>query len=175
MKIIKKFLYLLSYQERKRAYLLMVMILIMALLDMLGVASIMPFIAILSNPELIETNAMLNKMFKVSGRFGIETNQQFLFLLGIFVFLFLVISLSFRALTHYAQVRFLSLREYSIGKRLVEGYLHQPYSWFLSQNSADIGNTILQEVQEVVSGSLGSFIDLIAKCFVTIFIITLLH
>ncbi len=63
MKIIKKFLYLLSHQERKRAYLLMVMILIMALLDMLGVASIMPFIAVLSNPELIETNVMLNKMF----------------------------------------------------------------------------------------------------------------
>ena len=79
----------------------MVMILIMALLDMLGVASIMPFIAVLSNPELIETNVMLNKMFKISGRFGVETNQQFLFLLGIFVFLFLVISLSFRALTFY--------------------------------------------------------------------------
>ena len=78
MKIIKKFLYLLSYKERKKAYLLLVMILIMALLDMLGVASIMPFIAVLSNPELIETNVMINKMFKVAGTFGVKTYQQFL-------------------------------------------------------------------------------------------------
>ncbi len=174
MKIIKKFLYLLSYQERKRAYLLMAMILIMALLDMLGVASIMPFIAVLSNPELIETNVMLNKMFKVSGRFGIETNQQFLFLLGIFVFLFLVISLSFRALTHYAQVRFLSLREYSLGKRLVEGYLHQPYSWFLNRHSAEIGKTILSEAGKIVGKGLTPLISLISQGAVTITLISLL-
>ena len=54
MKTIKKFLYLLSDQERKRAYLLLIMILIMALLDMLGIASIMPFIAVLSNPKLLK-------------------------------------------------------------------------------------------------------------------------
>ena len=105
MKTVKKFLYLLSYQERKGVYLLLVMILIMAFIDMLGVASIMPFIAILSKPELIETNIILNKMFKFSGMFGVETNQEFLFALGIFVFLFLVTSLAFRALTQYAQVR----------------------------------------------------------------------
>ena len=132
MKIIKKFLYLLSYKERKKAYLLLVMILIMALLDMLGVASIMPFIAVLSNPELIETNVMINKMFKVAGTFGVKTYQQFLTSLGVFVFIFLVISLSFRALTLYAQVRFLAMREYSLGKRLVEGYLHQPYTCILN-------------------------------------------
>ena len=39
------------------------------------------------------------------------------------------------------------MREYSIGKRLVEGYLHQPYSWFLSRHSADLGKTILSEVR----------------------------
>ena len=32
------------------------MIYIMALLDMIGVASILPFIAVLTNPSLIETN-----------------------------------------------------------------------------------------------------------------------
>ena len=174
MKTLKKFLYLLSHQERKGAYLLLVMILIMALLDMLGVASIMPFIAVLSNPELIETNIILNKMFKVSGMFGVETNQQFLFALGIFVFLFLVISLTFRALTHYAQVSFLSMREYSLGKRLVEGYLHQPYSWFLSRHSAEIGKTILSEVGKIVGKGLTPLIGLITQSAVTLSLITLL-
>ena len=56
MKIINKFLYLLSSHEKKRAYLLLGMIMLMALIDMLGVASILPFIAVLTNPEIIETN-----------------------------------------------------------------------------------------------------------------------
>ena len=50
---IKKLLYLLSSYERRRAMLLLTMILFMALLDMLGVASIMPFIAVLTNPEIV--------------------------------------------------------------------------------------------------------------------------
>jgi len=41
------------------------------------------------------------------------------------VFVLLVVSLAFKALTTYAQLRFTLMREYSIGKRLVEGYLHQ--------------------------------------------------
>tara|TARA_B100000902_G_scaffold400034_1_gene474856 strand:- start:7461 stop:9254 length:1794 start_codon:yes stop_codon:yes gene_type:complete len=174
MKIISKFLYLLSHQERKRAYLLLIMILVMALIDMLGVASIMPFIAVLSNPDLIETNSMLSRMFKFTSNFGVETNNDFLFILGIFVFLFLLLSLSFRALTHYAQVRFLSMREYSLGKRLVEGYLHQPYSWFLNRHSAEIGKTILSEVGKIVGKGLAPLLELITQSAVTVALITLL-
>ena len=55
-------------------------------------------------------------------------------------------SLFFKALTTYLQTRFVQMREYSIGKRLVESYLNQPYDWFLSRHSADIGKTILSEV-----------------------------
>ena len=36
-----------------------------------------------------------------------------------------------------------------IGKRLVEGYLHQPYSWFLSRHSSDLGTNILDEDREI--------------------------
>ena len=70
MNTLKKLLFLLSAHERKRAALLLLMILIMAFLDMLGVASIMPFIAVLTNPSLIETNYILNFLFQASGTFG---------------------------------------------------------------------------------------------------------
>ena len=66
MQNLKKILLLLIPSEIRRAGLLLLMILIMALLDMIGVASILPFIAFLSNPELIETNIILNKMFQIS-------------------------------------------------------------------------------------------------------------
>ena len=38
----------------------------MALLDMIGVASILPFMAVLANPDIIQTNVILGKMFQAS-------------------------------------------------------------------------------------------------------------
>ena len=171
---IKKLLYLLTSYERRSAMLLLTMILFMALIDMLGVASIMPFIAVLTNPEIIETNKILNTVYKTSSIFGVENNQQFLFLLGIFVFLLLITSLSLKALTNYAQVRFTRMREYTIGKRLLEGYLHQPYSWFLNQNSANIGKSILSETGIFLGQSLGPMLTLLTQSTITIIIFTLL-
>ncbi len=63
-----------------------------------------------------------------------------------------MVTLTFKAITTYAQLRFTLMLEYSIGKRLVEGYLHQPYSWFLSRHSADLGKTIFSEVGAVIVG-----------------------
>ena len=77
----KKFFYLLNPQERKQAILLIIMILLMALLDMIGIASILPFMTLLTNPGLVETNIFLSKLFKISNSFGVENKQEFLFFL----------------------------------------------------------------------------------------------
>ena len=174
MQIIKKVLFLLTPSERLQTYLLLFMILIMALLDTIGVASILPFIAILTNPNLIETNLILNSVFEASKIFGVENNQQFLFILGIFVFILLVVSQVFKVITTYFQVRFIQMHEYSIGKRLIEGYLHQPYSWFLNRHSAELGKSILSEVATVIGGCIYPVMELISKGMVTIALIVLL-
>ena len=72
------------------------------------------------------------------------------------------------------QVRFVQMREYTIGKRLIEGYLNQPYSWFLSRNSAELGKTILSEVQQLILNGMRPMMELIAKGMVTFALITLL-
>ena len=66
------------------------------------------------------------------------------------------------------------MREYSIGRRLVEGYLHQPYSWFLDRNSANLGKTILSEVEAVIGNGIKPLIELTAKGLVSIALIVLL-
>jgi ABC-type multidrug transport system fused ATPase/permease subunit len=174
METVKKLLDLLSPSERKRAGVLMGMILVMAFLDMLGVASILPFIAVLANPSLVETNPMLSWGYKFSANLGVNSAEQFLFLLGILVFTLLILSLAFKALTTYAQTRFALMREYSIGRRLVEGYLHQPYSWFLNRHSADLGRNILSEVGNVISGALVSVMTLMSQITVALVLLGLL-
>lgn len=174
MEIIKKLLFLLTPHEQKRAGLLLIMILIMAFLDTVGVASILPFIAVLTNPSLIQTNLILNTMFQASGFFGVENNEQFFLVLGILVLLLLIISLTFKALTDYALIRFVQMREYSIGKRLIEGYLNQPYSWFLNHHSAKLGRNILSEVEQVIGNGIRRMMELISRGLVAIALIILL-
>lgn len=150
------------------------MILVMALLDTIGVASVLPFMAVLTNPDIIQTNLILNNIFHATSFFGVVNEIQFIFFLGIFLFATLIISLAFKSLTIYAQLRFIHMREYTIGKRLLEGYLHQPYTWFLSRHSADIGKTILSEITIVIQQGLSPLILLVANSTVTISLILLL-
>ena len=174
MQNIKKLSYLLSDDERLRSILLLIMILIMALIDMLGIASIIPFIAILGNPELIETNTILSTVYQTVSNFGIKTEQQFLIAMGVFVFSLLIISISFKALTIYFQIRFIKMCEYNIATRLIKYYLYQPYSWFLNRNSASLGKTILSEVSTVVSKGLTPMINLITNTIITLTLVILL-
>ena len=175
MQNIKKLSNLLTSNERFRTMLLLAMVLIMAFIEMLGIASIMPFIAVMSNPELVETNTYLNSGFKLASNFGIETKNRFLFTLGIIVFLLLIISISFKALTLYFQTRFIKMCQFSIATRLVKHYLYQPYSWFLNRNSATLGKTILSEVSNVVGKGLTPMMNLITNIIIsfTIFILLL--
>ena len=174
MQKFKKLLFLLTSKEKRHASLLLVMILIMALLDMIGVASIIPFMAVLTNPDVIETNSILNILYNISNKFGVENNQQFLFALGILVFVLLVVTLIFKAVTNYILIRFVQMRLYSVSRRLIEGYLNQPYSWFLNHHSADLGKTILSEVGQVIGGALAPSLDLVAKSMIAISLISLL-
>ena len=51
MKTFKKLVYLLTAKDRKVALILMSMILVMAILETLGLISILPFMAVLSNQK----------------------------------------------------------------------------------------------------------------------------
>lgn len=166
-----KILDLLSPHERRRAWLLLAMILIMAMLDVLGVASIMPFMAVLANQRVVETNAYLAATYAA---LGFTTTETFLFFLGVMVFAALILSISFKALTTWALTNFTQMRNYSLSMRLVAGYLHQPYEWFLSRHSADLGKNVLVEVQQVISGALIPLMQALAQGAVVVAILTLL-
>lgn len=171
MSTLKKLLSLLTKQERKRLILLIGMTMIMALLDMVGMASIMPFMSVLANPQLVESNFFLNTAYKT---LDFVDPTTFLFFLGLVAFTLLIVSLTFKAFYIYLQTCFALLCEYSIGKRLVEGYLHQPYSWFLNRHSAELGKTILSEVSVVIATGIMPLLTLIAQVVVTITLMILL-
>ena len=174
MNTFQKLIYLLSSKDRKKGVYLFFLVLIMAFLDMAGVVSILPFIAVLTNPEIIETNKVLQSAFNFSKSLGITQDTEFLFFLGIFVMIMLLISLSFKALTIYLQLRYTSMCQYRIAKYLLKNYLNQSYSWVLNRHSADLGKTILSEVGVIISKGLKPMINLVTQVMITIALIVML-
>ena len=152
----------------------MVLIMIAALFDLIGIYAIVPFLAILANPELLSADNFLNSLFQWASGIGIDTVQDFLVALGITFLLLLFASLAIRAFTTYAQIRFIMMREYSISRRLIEGYLHQPYIWFLNRDSSDLGKTILSEVHEVMDKVVKPVVTIIAQSTLTCALLFLL-
>jgi|LakMenEpi03Aug12_release.lakeMendotaPanAssembly.Ray.scaffolds.fasta_scaffold61120_2 ABC-type multidrug transport system fused ATPase/permease subunit len=154
MGIIKKILDFLSLVKNVNYFFLFTLILLSALLDTIGVASIFPFISLLINPQLIETNAIFAYFFKKFSLLGVTNVEQFTFVLGILTFALLITSLVFRGLNNYYQIHFILKLESRISEYLVQSYLYRPYTWFLKRNSADLGKNILNEVSHVVGGTL---------------------
>jgi len=162
---------LLSKRERHKGYWLMLMALIMAVLDVIGIASIMPFMGVLANPNLVESNVYLNSIYIA---LDFASVQGFLYFLGFMVFAILMVTLCFKALTNYFMYRFILVSEYKIGGRIMEGYLGQPYSWFLDRNSATLGKSLLSEVNQAIQYGLLSAINVIAQCALVLIIIVFL-
>ena len=91
MSVFKKILLLMTSSERKRSLFILFLVTIMALLETLGIASLMPFLAVLSDPTLIQENSLLFKGFQISSIFFIRNEDQFLLLLGIISFLIIIL------------------------------------------------------------------------------------
>jgi ATP-binding cassette, subfamily B, bacterial PglK len=162
---------MLDAHERRRAAIVLFVVLLAALAETGGVASIMPFIAVLSRPEIVESNAILAGLY---GRLGFASRDSFLFFLGVAVFVVFMISLLMRMLGLWAQTRFSQYRNHTWSCRLVAGYLGQPYEWFIDRNSGVLSAGVLTEVNQVVSGSLMPAVQVISGLLVTLCLVTLL-
>jgi ABC-type multidrug transport system fused ATPase/permease subunit len=161
---------LLEAREKRRFLVLLAMILGMGLFEAAGVGSILPFLGVLANPELVETNRWLAAAYAAG---GFASRQEFLFALGMGVFCVVVFGLLFKTATLYAITRFSQMRAYSLSTRMLAGYLGQPYAWFLDRHSADLGKTVLGEVSQVVNGVMLPALRLIAYAVVALFLVAL--
>jgi ABC-type bacteriocin/lantibiotic exporter with double-glycine peptidase domain len=138
---------------------------------MLGIASIMPFMAVVSNPDVIETNKWLNQAFVF---FKFSNVKNFLISLGIILLCFIIASNLLKALTTWWTLKYDNRLNYVLARRLLAQYLARPYAYFLHRNTADMGKNILTEVRNVIAGVLSSGVQLIANSLVTFLLLCLL-
>jgi ABC-type multidrug transport system fused ATPase/permease subunit len=167
----RKLLDLLSADDKRRGLIVLSVMLLHALTDTAGVASLLPFLAVLGNPDQIHTTRALRWAYEAG---GFRSTHDFLFALGVTAFILVVVSSIISLATTYSSTRFVQMRRHSLGTRLLQAYLRQPYEFFLNRNSADLSKTILSEVDTVVVQVLKPAMDLLSYGLVTIVIILLL-
>ncbi|MDC0944028.1 ABC transporter ATP-binding protein [Candidatus Pelagibacter sp.] len=176
MKILNKLLFILTPKERKHIFLILFVTLIVAFFEIAGLASIVPFIAVLSDQDIFENSSKINSLFQASKNLGIQNQKQFLFALGLAVFILLIITLLMKALAKYLLIKFSNNARFNLEKRMVASYLSQSYGWFLNRHSADLGKNILGEVGKVTKGGVETMMNLITRAILAMaFIILLIY
>ncbi|MDA7815680.1 ABC transporter ATP-binding protein/permease [Porticoccaceae bacterium] len=174
MSTLKKAIYLLTSSERKKGLIVLLLVMGMAMLETLGVASVMPFLAVLGNPDMIDSNMFLNSLFNTGQNFGVTTPDDFLIFLGISAFSIIIFSAIYRSITQYVMNRYIETRRHSISKRLLEIYLKQTYSFFLDRNSNEMIKTILSEVDQLIGNVFRPAFNMISYSIVIVMLLTLL-
>jgi ABC-type multidrug transport system fused ATPase/permease subunit len=156
---IQKLYAILNHRERRNALFLFVLMLSTGLMGMTGVASILPFLDVLANPEVIESKKYLSWAYHF---FGFQSAHSFSLFLGGSVFGVVVSGIGLQALTQYATIHYTFMRGYSLSVRLMKAYFSRPYFWFLNRHSADLGKSILSEVEQVIGFALLPFLQLLS-------------
>ena len=167
----RKLLSFFPARDRYRIFALLASTTVSGLLQAVGVASIMPFIAVVADPDLVSENEYLARAYD---QFGFESINEFLVFLGLAAMLVLVVTNVLVAVNAWLTFRVCHLGEHDLSRRLLQTYLRSPYQLLLQRNSAELQKMLVSEIDRVVIGTLMSGIGVFADIVTTIFIVALL-
>jgi ATP-binding cassette, subfamily B, bacterial PglK len=158
--VLKQVWAILSPEERRRFLWLQPLVVVTALIETAGLASIVPFLALLSDPAAIERHPALKLGYEA---LGFNSTTSFFFAVGVAVLAVITVGNAANALTTWALLRFAWQTNHTFSIRLLEAYLRRPYSYFLERNVAELSKNLLAEVNAVVGGVLGVLTQLVSR------------
>lgn len=170
METIRKALSFLEPHEKKRAMGILFLMFLGAGLEAFGIGLFMPFVALVSKPEVIHSNSHLSRLH---GLLGEPSDQVFIIYAGAaLIALFLFKNLYLGALA-YLQSRFLLNRQVGIESKLLRRYLDSPYSFFLQRNPADLIYRV-SSIGSLVSSVFTPLLLMTSELFVLLLVLTVL-
>ena len=171
IKTFRMLLGLLGARERRKFTWLVLIMLLVGIFETAGVASILPFMAVLAEPARIQTSSQLSAIYEA---LNFTSTQGFLIFLGLGTFVMTMLGIIMHLVSLYTITRFNHECSYMLSCQLLRGYLNQPYAWFLNRHSADLGKAVLSEVDQVVAQSLVPGMGLLSNLVIALFISTFL-
>ena len=156
---------LLTSNQRKRFYMLQILVISMTIIEIFGVAAIIPFMALVGDMSQLQQDTFIGQVYQSS---GIASESQFVFMLGICVLCILFISTIVSMFTIWKLSMFVHHFGTEIADRLYTHYLRQGWLFHASGSSAQLTKKIATETLRVTGGILVPLIYVNSKMILAI-------
>lgn len=143
----KKIKKLFSKEEIKKLLGITVFSIIISLSEVVGLSTIVPFMAMVTNQNIIFENKYLKVIYNF---FNFESTKNFIFYFGITIVIIFLIKNILNIFFNYVLVSFTRNNYYKFTNRLMNNYLKYPYQNFVKKNSNDLIKNITIEANWVV-------------------------
>ena len=148
----------LSLNEKRQIIYVCFFLVFSAAMDLMGVISFIPFLAVLADEELLVTNPILSNL---KNFFNFDNNEQFLILSALFAFVVLLINQATRIFSKWYQTYVQHDIWLSFHKVMFKYYLEKPYIYHLTTSSNKILEKLQIQVNAAVAGLLLPFFNLL--------------
>jgi ABC-type bacteriocin/lantibiotic exporter with double-glycine peptidase domain len=171
IKMVSRVLKLFSPSEKRMLIIILLVTIISSCIQALGVASIMPFIALISEPEITQNHPTI---IAITEWLDITDTFQILLIAGIFAFIVFAFGNILATLDTWLSVRFFYKKDYQLSTYFLNNYLSKTWPDFQKKNRSEMKKTILSDIDRIIENSFLSFTSLISDIIVTLFIFFLL-
>ncbi|WP_201555157.1 ABC transporter ATP-binding protein [Psychrobacter sp. 72-O-c] len=166
-KMIRQLFSLLSAQQVRQFYILQVLVVVMAFTELLGIASIAPFMALVGDISILEKSNIFAELYQLS---GLTNPMDFVFYTGLLVLVALTISTIVSMYTTWK----LSLYGASVGieiaDRLYAYYMREDWQFHASGSSAQLTKQVSTEAMRITSGIIQPLMRMNAKVVLAVLI-----
>ncbi len=146
---IRQLFSLLTPSQYQRFFKLQILVVLMSFLEIVGVTSIIPFMALVGDMNQLQQDTLIAQLFNAS---GIKSESEFLFLLGVVVLLMLFISSVVSMFTIWKLSMFAHKIGVEIADTLYSHYLKQDWLFHATGSSAQLTKKVATEALRVTNG-----------------------
>ncbi len=167
MKLLRQVTGLLTRSQRRRYLVLLGVLLLSGFVQVVGVVSIAPFVALLSRPELIHSNAIMQWLYAASGA---ANDVRFLMLFAAMLMLMIVATNTISALSTW-RISAVSIRVGSeFQQDIFHGFMKKPFELLARTNSSDLVSIITNETSRFVYMVMLPLLTLVSQAIVVTFV-----
>ena len=148
IRIIQKFAKILNKQQKLRVIIIVIMMIIGAGLETLGVGLILPLVTAIMNPDAIEINKYARLISEV---LDIHSTKNFIILVIVALIFVYIFKNLYLFLEYYVQYRFICNNRFSVQRQLMEIYLRRPYEYYLNAESGEIVRVVTSDTGNTFS------------------------
>lgn len=140
-------------------------------LEVVGVAFIMPFFAVMMDPSIVQTNRYMLQLHEF---IGAKSITEFMILFGGMIVVLLAISSALSMYTTWRMQRALWRAHDSISERLIKRYLSQPYETLANKDLSVYSRDILHGMEVFITQFLAPIGIVVSRGFVVVVIFGLI-